>query len=270
MSQGSVVRRVPGAVALLILGASWATPDPVLEIRCYNLKPGTRAAFRDVAEREALPLLARFGIDVVAHGPSVHDENSYYLMRTFPSLEDRQRAEDRFYGSEEWKTGPRDAVLAAIESYTTVVVPTDDATLAALRRTGRPMTTGKEGAMSSGTAAEADRTKLLALNEDYIRSVQAGDVKRFREILADDFLCSLPDGSLVDRAGFLERTAQPVTIKNLEAHDVNVRLMGDVAIVHGRTTYTGSEGKAGSGRYTDVWARRSGTWVAVAAHVTRN
>ncbi len=122
--------------------------------------------------------------------------------------------------------------------------------------------------MSNG--APNDLTQLLALNQEYIRSVQTGDVGRFREILAHDFLCSLPDGSLIDRDRFLERTAQPVTISNLEARDVNVRLMGDFAIVHARTTFTGPDGRAGSGRYTDVWARRNGTWLAVSAHVTRN
>jgi hypothetical protein len=45
-----------------------------------------------------------------------------------------------------------------------------------------------------------DLAILQALNDDYIRSVQASDVKRFDEILAADFLCSLPDGSLLDRA----------------------------------------------------------------------
>jgi hypothetical protein len=100
--------------------------------------------------------------------------------------------------------------------------------------------------------------------------VQTSDVQRFREILADDFLCSLPDGSLVDRDRFLEQTARPVTISNLEAHDVNVRLMGEFAIVHARTTYTTANGSAGSGRYTDVWALRQGRWLAVSAHVTRN
>jgi len=114
-----------------------------------------------------------------------------------------------------------------------------------------------------------DLATLLRLNEDYIRSVQASDVGRFREILSEDFLCSLPDGSLVDRGRFLELTALPVRISNLEAHDVDVRLFGDVAIVHGRTTYTTAEGRAGSGRYTDVWARRDGRWLAVSAHVTR-
>jgi ketosteroid isomerase-like protein len=83
------------------------------------------------------------------------------------------------------------------------------------------------------------------------------------------FLCSNPDGSLVDRAGFLAQTARPVAISNLEAHDVRVRIMGDVAIIHARTTYTMPEGRAGAGRYTDVWARRRGRWLAVSAHVTR-
>jgi ketosteroid isomerase-like protein len=118
-------------------------------------------------------------------------------------------------------------------------------------------------------ACEADLDRLLGLNRDYIRSVQASDVRRFDEILADDFLCSNPDGSLVDRKAFLEQTARPVLISNLEAHDVKVRIMGDVAIIHARTTYIRPDGGGGSGRYTDVWARRQGRWLAVSAHVTR-
>jgi ketosteroid isomerase-like protein len=114
-----------------------------------------------------------------------------------------------------------------------------------------------------------DLPALLQLNDDYIRSVQNSDVRRFGEILADDFLCSNPDGSLVDRAAFLTQTARPVTIRNLAAHDVKVRLLGDFAIIHARTTYTTADGKPGGGRYTDVWARRNGTWLAVSAHVTR-
>ena len=116
----------------------------------------------------------------------------------------------------------------------------------------------------------SDLELLKALNEDYIHSVQHSDVKRFDEILADDFLCSNPDGSLIDRAQFLRQTASPVTISNLKAHDVNVRVLGDVAIIHARTTYTLADGREGKGRYTDVWARRGGQWLAVSAHVTRN
>ena len=130
---------------------------------------------------------------------------------------------------------------------------------------GRTVTT------ASTSDLDAHELETLAdLNRAYIDSVQGSDVARFRELLADDFLCSNPDGSLVDRDGFLEQTARPVTITSLEAHDVDIRILENVAIVHGRTTYTLADGSPGSGRYTDVWARRDGRWVAVAAHVTRN
>jgi ketosteroid isomerase-like protein len=117
--------------------------------------------------------------------------------------------------------------------------------------------------------SKSDLDVLLGLNGDYIRSVQNSDVRRFDEILAEDFFCSNPDGSLVDRKGFLKQTGMPVRISGLEAHDVKVRIMGDFAIIHARTTYTKPEGGPGSGRYTDVWARRNGEWLAVSAHVTR-
>ena len=118
-------------------------------------------------------------------------------------------------------------------------------------------------------ASDVDIDILQKLNRDYINSVQLSDVRRFDEILADDFLNSNPDGSLVDRAAFLAQIAQPAKISNLEARDVRIRRIGDVAIIHGRTTYTTLDGQPASGRYTDVWARRQGRWLCVAAHVTR-
>jgi ketosteroid isomerase-like protein len=114
-----------------------------------------------------------------------------------------------------------------------------------------------------------DHEILTALNRDYIDSVQHGDVRRFDEILAEDFLCSNPDGSLVDRRQFLAQTARPVTISGLAIDDVRIRILGDVAIIHARTGYRTADGEQHHGRYTDVWVKRGGTWLAVSAHVTR-
>ena len=123
--------------------------------------------------------------------------------------------------------------------------------------------------LSGKSAARSDLDELRDLNRDYINSVQTMDVRRFDEILSEDFVCSNPDGTCVDRAAFLEQTARPIAIRDLEARDVDIRLMGDFAIIHARTTYTLPDGRPGRGRYTDVWARRNGRWLAVAAHVTR-
>jgi len=89
----------------------------------------------------------------------------------------------------------------------------------------------------------SDIEQLTVLNRDYVASVQNSDVKRFDEILAEDFYCTNSDKSLVDRAGFLKQTAVPVTIKNLEAHDVRIRVMGDFAIIHAATSYTTPDGR---------------------------
>ena len=118
------------------------------------------------------------------------------------------------------------------------------------------------------TATQSDHDILFGLNADYINSVQHADVQRFDEILAPEFYCSNPDGSLIDRAAFLKQTAKPVAIKGLKAEDVLIRIMDDFAIIHARTAYT-IDGRAGGGRYTDVWAKRDGRWLAVSAHVTR-
>jgi len=116
----------------------------------------------------------------------------------------------------------------------------------------------------------SDRETLERLNRDYIASVQNSDVRRFGEILADDFLNTNPDGSLVDKAGFLKQIAAPVKIRDLACHDVDVRLFGDFAIIHARTSYSYLDGRAGGGRYTDIWARRDNDWLCVAAQVARS
>ena len=72
-------------------------------------------------------------MDVVAHGPSLHDENSYYLIRRFDSLANREESENSFYGSDEWRKGPREAIIALIDSYTEIVLQVDDVTLHGLR-----------------------------------------------------------------------------------------------------------------------------------------
>ena len=71
---------------------------------------------------------------MVAYGPSLHDENSYYLMRRFESLTHREQSEEAFYGSDEWRQGPREAIIALIETYTEFVLELDEATVQGLRR----------------------------------------------------------------------------------------------------------------------------------------
>jgi hypothetical protein len=105
-----------------------------VEIRAYNPRPGTRAQFHRMVTEQAIPMLQRWQVDVVAYGPSPHDDDSYYLLRAYDSLGDRQHSQDRFYSSTEWRDGPREPLLALIDFYTSVVLEVDEATLQGLRR----------------------------------------------------------------------------------------------------------------------------------------
>jgi ketosteroid isomerase-like protein len=116
--------------------------------------------------------------------------------------------------------------------------------------------------------SSADRKELEALNQQYIRSVLTSNVGWFEQHLVADFQCTNPDGSMVDRAAFLKQTALPIKIGNVQVHDVNIRVMGDFALIHAVTTYTWPDGKVGSSRYTDAWRRTQGEWRAVSAHIT--
>ncbi len=117
--------------------------------------------------------------------------------------------------------------------------------------------------------ASDDHAMLTALNADYVRAVLMSDAARFREILADDFRNTNPDGTILDREAFLAQVSRPSNLKSLRAEEVEIRIMGNTAVIHARTVYETSDGRPGSGRYTDIWQKREGRWLAVAAHVTR-
>jgi len=106
----------------------------VVEIRSYQLKPGTRDLFHRLMSEQAVPMLRRWHVDVVAHGPSPHDDAAYYLIRAYRDLAEREASQDAFYGSDAWRQGPREGILALIDVYTSIVLDLDDDGIAALRR----------------------------------------------------------------------------------------------------------------------------------------
>jgi hypothetical protein len=106
----------------------------VIEIRSYELKPGVRQEFDRLVATVAVPILHRWRVDVVAFGPSLHDQDSYYLIRCYETLQARQESQAAFYGSQEWIDGPRASLVGLIERYISVVVEMDDRTIEGLRR----------------------------------------------------------------------------------------------------------------------------------------
>jgi hypothetical protein len=96
--------------------------DKVIEILTIDVKPGKRDEFHKLYESAALPLLKKWRFEVIAYGPSLHDANSYYVVCLFKSLKNRQESEDAYYSSDDWKNGPRTAILGLVEHFAYTVI----------------------------------------------------------------------------------------------------------------------------------------------------
>ena len=119
--------------------------------------------------------------------------------------------------------------------------------------------------MTDTKQSTEDLAILEQLNLDYVHSDQFNDVKRFSEFLAEDFISQFP-GITRNLAEFLDYIAKPRPFKDLAMHDVNIRILSDVALIHGRATYTLlADGAEQEALYTDTYQKREGTWLCVAA-----
>lgn len=86
-----------------------------VELLQYILQPGTGQEFHEIMVRKSAPLHREAGIDIVAFGCSLHDEDSYYLLRAFNNIEHMKTSQEAFYGSEAWQKGPRVAIIERIK-----------------------------------------------------------------------------------------------------------------------------------------------------------
>jgi ketosteroid isomerase-like protein len=116
---------------------------------------------------------------------------------------------------------------------------------------------------------DADRRVIEELNAHYIRAAEQGDVAWYEQHLADDFVTSSVDGSIVERTAFMQRIARGSPGGRFEAVDVRVRFVGELALVHAGFRWRKPDGQPGSGRYTDIYTQRQGRWVCVSAHFNR-
>jgi len=127
----------------------------------------------------------------------------------------------------------------------------------------------QRAAINASEANGPDHDVLVELNRNYVRSALESDVRWYSENLSEDFYITAPDGALLNREAFLKRIANPYPGTDAEAVDVMVRILGDVAIIHSGYRDKRLTGEIGYGRYTDIYERRNGRWLCIAAHFMR-
>jgi len=100
-----------------------------VELLQYTLKAGTGREFHQIMVEESIPLHRDAGIDIIAFGNSMHDEDSYYLIRAYDNPEHLNASQKAFYRSDAWRSGPRVAIIERIQtSVKSVLMLTETAT----------------------------------------------------------------------------------------------------------------------------------------------
>ena len=96
----------------------------IVEVRSYRIKPGRRAEFIQFFETRAVPALRSHGMKVLGPLLDLENPNKFAWLRSFPSLEDRERMRTAFYEGELWKNELESIAMPMLESYDVILCET--------------------------------------------------------------------------------------------------------------------------------------------------
>ena len=96
----------------------------IVEVRSYRIKPGRRAEFIQPFRNASRACLT--GARDESHWPflDVENPNKFVWLRSFPSLEERDRMKDAFYEGDLWKNELEAIAMPMIDSYDVILCET--------------------------------------------------------------------------------------------------------------------------------------------------
>jgi hypothetical protein len=96
----------------------------IVEVRSYRIKPGRRAEFINFFETRAVPAQRAHGMKILGPLLDLENPNKFVFLRSFPSLDERDRMKNDFYEGEVWKNELEAIAMPMIESYDVILCET--------------------------------------------------------------------------------------------------------------------------------------------------
>ncbi len=93
----------------------------IVEVRNYRTKPGCRAEFVRLFEERTGPSQISLGMKLIGPLLDLEDPDMVVWLRSFPSLEERDRMKEAFYEGPPWKGELEGLVMPLLETYLVVV-----------------------------------------------------------------------------------------------------------------------------------------------------
>jgi ketosteroid isomerase-like protein len=119
-------------------------------------------------------------------------------------------------------------------------------------------------------AVAQDSSKIIAMENLWNRAEMNNDAPAVRLLLADDFVMTVAEGTLYNKAQMIasvaDKSYRPVA---LHSTGMAVHYYGNTAVVTGAYYEKGvDKGKSWErrGRFTDTWMNLDGRWQCIASH----
>jgi ketosteroid isomerase-like protein len=120
-------------------------------------------------------------------------------------------------------------------------------------------------------SAEEDRAELGRLEQEWMSAMQARDMDRLEELVADGFrfMAIHLDPYPMSREQWMGAAAEGYTILSFAYERMDIDVFGDTGVIHARYSQVANwdqNNLSNVFQLTDVWARRDGKWQVVARH----
>jgi uncharacterized protein (TIGR02246 family) len=128
-----------------------------------------------------------------------------------------------------------------------------------------------EQSMKAVAQPTNDEQQLRDIQQRLARAWVQRDRASIESVLAPEWSVTQPDGQVLTRSEVLGTFFDSVKIDRSVVDDVSVMLVGDTAVVRGRTVASGTlNGSPVNARirFTDVFIKRDSKWRAVASHAS--
>jgi uncharacterized protein (TIGR02246 family) len=128
-------------------------------------------------------------------------------------------------------------------------------------------------AAENADTSASDKSAITALENDWLKAfVDKNDAKMLSLISPDCWLVD-SQGNRASRESLIADVKSGVyTVQSAHADDIQVRVIGDWAIVVGLETEkseTNGQDSSGQFRFLDTWQKRDGHWLCVASAATQ-
>jgi hypothetical protein len=96
----------------------------IVEVRSYRIKPGRRDEFIRFFETRSVPALRSHGMKILGPLLDVENPNKFVFLRSFPSMDERERMKNDFYEGDLWKNELESIAMPMIDSYDVILCET--------------------------------------------------------------------------------------------------------------------------------------------------